>query len=393
MYLDKVKRISEDTTSPGIVESIHVDLIGIPMKKTYSMAGIDYSNIDYSGVVVRVRTEDGVEGIGEVFLPSGWYSADTPGGYLYLIGKIFAPHIVGESVFSIAKIFDRIDRLWKGNYWSKTAIELALHDAAAKSLNRSLIDLLGGKVRDRFPVVGGVGSDTPEEMAKTSREYVERGFKTIKLKIGERSNPDLDVDRVRIVREEVGPNIVLRVDANGVFDVPTSIKLIRKLEKFDLDHVEQPVPDWDIDGMATIRQSIGIPLMADESVHTAHDALRVVKAQAADVIKIKIAKCGGYRKAQEIIGICAAAGVEVVVGNGKGTSVASLHELYLVCSNPWTHSAGEFPGPDKLVADILKKPMQFVDGCVLLPEGPGIGSDLDYDALNACRLDPAQFYS
>ena len=96
--------------------------------------------------------------------------------------------------------------------------------------------------------------------------------------------------------------------------------------------------------------------MADESVHTARDALNMIKAGAVDLIKIKIAKCGGYRRAQEIITVCELFGIDIVVGNGKGTSAASLHELNLVCATPSLHMAGEFPGPDKLVSDIMMGP-------------------------------------
>ena len=387
MSLEPIKRNSHDATSPGIIVSVHADLISVPLKKDYSMGGMDYSNVGYAGIVVRVRTEDGVEGVGEVFVTSSWYGPESDASIWYLVNKIFNPVMVGESVFSIAHIIQKMDKARVNNFWAKTAVELALHDAASKTLNRPLIDLIGGKARDHFPVVGGVGTGTPDEMAETCREYVDRGFTSIKIKIGERANPDLDVDRLRVVREEVGPNIKISADANTVFDVLTSVPLIRKMEPYNLAYIEQPIPAWDLEGMAKIRQAIDTPLMADESVHTARDAINVIKAGAADLIKIKIAKCGGYRRAQEIITICELSGIDIVVGNGKGTSAASLHELNLVCATPSLHLAGEFPGPDKLVSDIMMEPMAFVDGDAVLPTGPGIGSDIDYEKFNASRVD------
>ncbi len=387
MSLEPIERISNDVTSPGIIVSMHADLINVPLKKDYSMGGMDYSNVDYAGMVVRVRTEDGVEGVGEVFITSSWYGPESDASIWYLVNNVFNPIMVGESVFCIAKIVQKMDEARMNNFWAKTAVELALHDAASKTLNRPLIDLIGGKARDRFPVVGGIGTGTPDEMAETAREYVDRGFTSIKIKIGERANPALDVDRLRVVREEVGSDIKLTADANTVFDVLTSIPLIRKMEPYDLAYIEQPIPAWDIEGMATIRQAIDTPLMADESVHTARDAINVIKARAADLIKIKIAKCGGYRRAQEIITVSELFGIGIVVGNGKGTSAASLHELNLVCATPSLHLAGEFPGPDKLVSDIMMDPMLFVEGDAILPTGPGIGSEIDYEKFNACRID------
>ncbi len=377
-----------------IITDILVDIIRIAPKKTYSMGGQDYSGMDYHGLLVRVRIEEGVEGIGEVFLTPGWYGPDTPAGMMFLIKKVFAPAFIGQSVFGLNKFSHQMDKLWAmGNLWAKAALELALYDAAAKARGQSLVDLIGGKVRDSFPLVGGIGTDSAEGMAASAKEYVERGFRTIKLKIGEPGNLALDVDRVRAVRETVGEDIVIRADANSVFDadVPAAIKLARALEPYNLDHLEQPLVGWHIEGMARVRDAVDTPIMADESVHSLQDAQRVIEAGAADVIKLKIAKNGGYRRCQEIIALCAAAGVRVELGNGINSSAASLHELMLACANPWVCPAGEFPGPDKLVSDVLLNPMQIVDGEAILPAGPGIGSELDYDAFNDCRVDPKVF--
>ena len=390
MSQSTIERLVEDPASMAKIASVYADVVQIPLKKTYSMGGQDYSGWDYYGLVARVRTEDGVEGVGEVFVTPGWYGPDTPGSCQFLIERVYGPAMIGESVFDTAKLMHKMDQLWMHNLWSKAVLEQALFDAAAKTINRPLVDLMGGKVRDRFPLVGGIGTDSPEAMAASAREFVDRGFGTIKLKIGDASKKvDMDVARVRLVREEVGPDIVIRTDANGVFgtDVQAAIKLARALEPFDLDHLEQPLAADCIQGMARVRESIDIPLMADESVHSLRDAIAVVQAGAADVVKLKMAKNGGYQKCRDIITLCTSAGISIELGNGLQTSAASLHELCLACVNPLVQPAGEFTGPDKLVSDILHKPMQIVDGDAILPTGPGIGSGLDYDAFNACRIE------
>lgn len=390
MSQSTIERLVEDPASAAKIASVYADVVQIPLKKTYSMGGQDYSGWDYYGLVVRVRTEDGVEGVGEVFVTPGWYGPDTPGSCQFLIERVYGPAMIGESVFDTAKLMHKMDQLWMHNLWSKAVLEQALFDAAAKTINRPLVDLMGGKVRDRFPLVGGIGTDSPEAMAASAREFVDRGFGTIKLKIGDASKKvDMDVARVRLVREEVGPDIVIRTDANGVFgtDVQAAIKLARALEPFDLDHLEQPLAADCIQGMARVRESIDIPLMADESVHSLRDSIAVVQAGAADVVKLKMAKNGGYQKCRDIITLCTSAGISIELGNGLQTSAASLHELCLACVNPLVQPAGEFTGPDKLVSDILHKPMQIVDGDAILPTGPGIGSGLDYDAFNACRIE------
>jgi L-alanine-DL-glutamate epimerase-like enolase superfamily enzyme len=390
MGQSEIERWEDDPASAAKIASVHADVVQIPLKKTYSMGGQDFSGWDYYGLVVRVRTEDGVEGVSEVFVTPGWYGPDTPGSCQFLIELVYGPAMIGESVFDTAKLLQKMDQLWMHNLWSKAVLEQALFDAAAKTVNRPLVDLMGGKVRDRFPLVGGIGTDSPEGMAASAREFVDRGFSTIKMKIGDMSKKTtLDVERVKLVREEVGPDIIIRADANGVFgnDVQAAIKLARALEPFDLDHLEQPLAADCIEGMARIRESIDIPLMADESVHSLRDAIAVVKAGAADIVKLKMAKNGGYQKCRDIITVCTSAGIAIELGNGLQTSAASLHELNLACSNALVQPAGEFTGPDKLVSDILQQPMQIVNGEAILPTGAGIGSGLDYDAFNACRIE------
>ena len=390
MNQSPIERLVENPASEAKIASIHADIVRIPLKKTYSMGGQDFSGYDYHGLVVRVRTEDGVEGVAEVFVTPGWYGPDTPGSCQFLLEYIYGPAMVGECVFDTAGLLRKMDELWMHNLWPKAVLEAALFDAAAKTIKRPLVDLMGGKVRDRFPLVGGIGTDTPESMAASAREFVDRGFGTIKLKIGDVSKKvDMDVARVRLVREEVGPDIVIRTDANGVFgsDVQAAIRLARALEPYDLDHFEQPLAADCIEGMARVRESIDIPLMADESVHSLRDAIAVVQAGAADIVKLKMAKNGGYQKCRDIITLCTNAGVSIELGNGLQTSAASLHELNLACSNPLVQPAGEFTGPDKLVSDILEQPMQIIDGEAILPTGAGIGSGLDYKAFNACRVD------
>jgi muconate cycloisomerase len=275
-----------------------------------------------------------------------------------------------------------------GNNWSKSLIDNALHDAAAKTLNRPITEIIGGTVRTSFPISAGIGTESPEAMAKSALEYVQKGFKTIKLKIGEVDNIQLDIDRVKEVRAAVGDNILIRVDANGVYSVPQAIKVINKMEKYDLDHVEQPVADRNFEGMAQIRSKICTPLMADESVHTLKDAYDIIKLGAADVIKLKMVKNGGYRRCQEIAALCHSEGIEVVLGNGYNSSAAAIAELSLACSSNHISPAGEFCGPDKLTSDILLNPMVVENGNAILPKGAGIGSDIDYEVFNKSILDP-----
>jgi muconate cycloisomerase len=366
------------------IADVSASIIRIAAKIPYRMGPMEGGGEEYFGLIVTVTTDQGVKGYGEVFLTPGWYAPDTPMGMIGIVDRTFKPVLKGVCVMDTERVVALMDKAWElGNLFAKSAVEMAVHDAAARSIGRSVCDLMGGRVRDRFALSGGVGHDTPDGMAATAKALVDRGFKTIKLKIGAKTDPEFDVIRVRTVREEIGPDIKLRLDGNGVFTAPEAIRLIRKLEPYDLEHVEQPVPGWNVDGMAEIRSKIGAPLMADESVHSVQDAMRVVKAGAADAVKIKIAKTGGYRRSQQIAAICSSAGIDVLIGQGMGTSLQALAELHFACSHAAVKPAAEFIGSDKLTDDILKTPMVIEDGHAVLPTGPGCGIEVDERKLDS----------
>ena len=364
------------------IKTIDTTLVRIPSATPYQMGAMEHGASHAMSVIVRVETEDGIEGWGECFLTPGWYGADTPASMIWMIEAIFGPRLKGISVFDTEKIEQAMQKMWQlGNWYPKSAIDIAVRDAAARTLGQPLNVLLGGAYRDRFPMSGGIGTEAPEVMAAKALKFKERGFKTVKLKIDSVNELDLDVTRVREVREAIGPDLAIRLDGNGVYTVPQAVRLCQRIEQYDIESLEQPVQAHDFKGMADIRQAISIPLMADESVHTVHDALRVIELRAADVVKIKVSKSGGLGPSRRIADLCGAADIPVTVGNGFNTSLLAIAELQLACATAAIHPAGEFIGPDKLEDDICG-PMVIEDGDAILPTGAGLGVEIDRDKLD-----------
>lgn len=364
------------------IKAIDTRLVRIPSASPYQMGAMEKGASHAMSVIVRVETEDGVEGWGETFLTPGWYGADTPASMLWLINVVFGPRLKGVSVFDIEKIEQGMQKMWTlGNWYAKGAVELAVRDAAARTLNQPINIFFGGAYRDRFQLSGGIGTDAPDVMAAKAVEFKERGFKTVKLKIDSVNQLDIDIARVREVRTAVGSEMNIRLDGNGVYTVPQAVKLCKKIEDFDIESFEQPVQAHNLKGMADIRNKIGIPLMADESVETIHDAMAVIELRAADIIKLKISKCGGLGPSRRIADLCHAADIPVTVGNGFNTSLLATAELQLACSMAAIEPAGEFIGPDKLEDDIVDVPMTIEDGAALLPSGAGIGVEINKDKL------------
>ena len=364
------------------IKSIETRFVRIPAKSAYQMGAMETGASHSMSLFIRLETEDGTEGWGECYLTPGWYGTDTPASMAWLVETVFAPRLKGISVFDTEKIEQVMHKAWQlGNWYPKGVIDIAARDAAARSIGKPLHAMMGGALRDRWPMSGGIGTESPDSMAASAAKFKERGFNTIKLKIDSVDDMDLDITRIREVRSAVGANMNIRLDGNGVYSVPHAIKLCRKIEQFDIESIEQPVQAHNIKGMADIRQAIGIPLMADESIHTMHDTLAIIENRAADVVKIKVSKCGGLGPSRRIADLCHAADMEVTVGNGFNTSLLATAELQLACSTAGINLAGEFIGPDKLKDDVCDTPMMIEDGHAILPTGPGIGVEINREKL------------
>jgi L-alanine-DL-glutamate epimerase-like enolase superfamily enzyme len=153
---------------------------------------------------------------------------------------------------------------------------------------------------------------SPKEMAEDAVKAVNKGFKALKVKVG--VNPPEDVERIKRIREAIGDNVQIRIDANQGWTPKQAIEVLNKIEKFNIQFAEQPVPSEDIKGLMEVKKKSPIPMMADESVHSPEDALRLIQAEAVDLINIKLMKSGGILKGRKIAAIAEAAGIPCMIG-------------------------------------------------------------------------------
>jgi len=260
-------------------------------------------------IVVRILTDFGVEGWGEAS-PSFRITNETPETVINALTKI-GPKLIGMCPFKIEQIIEKMDEVIEGNTSAKAAIDMAVFDIMGRKTRRRVSALLGGYRNEVFTDIT-LGIKSPKEMAKDAVKAVRRGFKALKIKVG--INPSEDVERVKRIREAVGPEIQIRIDANQGWKPKEAIEVLRKLEKYDVQFVEQPVKAEDIKGLATVRKNSSILVMADETVHSPEDALKVIRAEAVDLINIKLMKSGGIWRAMKIAAIAEAAKVPCMVG-------------------------------------------------------------------------------
>lgn len=330
---------------------------------------------------MRIHTDEGISGVGEApILPLHMESQSSCES---AIREELAPAVLNEDPFSIERIAEKMDTI-PGREFSKAAIESALWDIVGKSVNVPIHKLLGGPCRDRLPVVGHVTIDRPEEMAKEATNYVNAGHRVIKVKGA--AGIEEDVENVSAVREAIGPEIGLRLDLEGFYRPKQAIRLIKKLERYELELISQPAQPSDLDGMALVRRSVDTVILADECISSPLDVLRVIRKEAADAINIHVLKVGGIRSARIMAGLAETAGLPVIVGSmvelSPGT-LASAH--FAVCTRMAGIYDTELIGPLKLDGDIVKEPVSIVNGCLQVPTRPGLGVELDDSKVDAYR--------
>ncbi len=340
-------------------------------------------------VLVRVETDEGLVGIGEAPADIGFFG-QTVEGIQVAIDDYLGPQLVGREPWDIPALMDLID--YRENSSAKSGIDVALHDLVGKARGVSVNALLGGARRNRIPVAIEIPGGSPEDMANECLKYLRMNVRAFKPKIG--GIPKDDAERLRAIRAAVGPEVSLRADANRGYSPDEAIELCELAEKYGvgLELLEQPCEAWDLPGMAKVRNAVNVPIEADESCFGPHDAEAVVRAGAADVLNIKIGKAGGLCNAMRIAAIAEEAGLQCVLGTSFGTGVKIAAKLHLAAALPRFTGAVEFTELG-LHGPLLKGEMDRAlslpldpDGCLPVPDGSGLGVELDEAKVAAVML-------
>jgi L-alanine-DL-glutamate epimerase-like enolase superfamily enzyme len=341
--------------------------------------------LDY--VLVRIETDEGVTGIGEAQADIGFFG-NTLEEVTSAIADYLGPQLVGKDPLAREHLLDLID--YRENTCARSGIDLALHDLVGKALGVSVSTLLGGACRESVTVAVEIAGGAPEEMAKACVALVAKGVRVFKPKIG--GVVEADLERLAAIREAVGPGVALRADANQGYSQKDAIRLCRLAEQANigLQLLEQPVAAWDLDGMAAVRRAVDTPIEADESCFSRHDAILIVKNEAADVLNVKLGKAGGLYHAKTIAGIAASAGLRCVVGTAFGLGCEVAAKLHLAASTMSITDAVEFTEL-ALHPTLLTPPhaeafaFPLVDGGLPVPTTPGLGVDLNEDDIERYR--------
>jgi muconate cycloisomerase len=333
--------------------------------------------------IVRIRTSDGIEGIGEISMNGG----RTGALQCHDVNRIIGPALVGSDPTQLRAIVSLMDRGLDGSEPAKAGVEMALIDITGKVRGLPAYELLGGRMRDRVPVRWGLAFGPPDSGVEEAAAYVAQGFRTIKVKIG-RPGTGLDQQMVRAVREGLGEDINVMVDANSGYATPSqAVQEIRQIERYGLQLVEQPVSRRHVSAMAWVRSRIGTPLLADESMRHWADAFDVARAEAADVLAIYVCEAGGMLAAMKAAAIGEAAGLPVTIGSQCELGIGTAAMAHVAVCLPNLAYESDITGHLRYPVDIIEERLDYADGAVRPPDLPGLGVTLSEDTLARWRMD------
>jgi muconate cycloisomerase len=332
-----------------------------------------------TNVILRLDTDAGITGWGEA---APWtVFTGSPQASAAALDVHLRPLLMGADPFRIEALLAAAERTVVHCTEAKAAIEMALFDIVGKALGVPVCDLLGGRVRDEIPLSFSVADpDFGRDLELVNHLYGE-GIRLFKVKTGFADHAD-DLRRLSRSRERLPGDAEIRVDYNQGMEPWEAIRRLRDIEQFRPTFIEQPVPADQHTALAAITAALDTPIMADESVFTPADALRVAGRHMVDLISVKIQKSGGMLRARDIAAIAAAGGLACYGGDMFETGIGCTAGAHLIAATPNISLGCEFYQPNYYFEeDLLARPFPVRDGKVQVPTAPGLGIEVDEDRL------------
>lgn len=355
--------------SSQIISRIEITQLNIARTSPFRIALGTLTHVE--NILVRIVAADGSYGLGEGS-PVPTITGETQAGN-WAMAPDLARLLIGRDALEIAARVSELDSALFANPTLKSAFDMALYDLAAKTAGLPLYAFLGGEKRTLI-TDDTIGIDAPQAMAAEARAILDQGFPSVKMKLGTTYEDDLA--RVQAVRAAIGPDTLLRIDANQGWDVATAVRLLNDLVPYHVQYCEEPVAHWNLAGQQHIRRNSPIPIMADESLFDHHDAYRLAAAGAADYFNIKLAKSGGIHTALKIDAVAEAAGIQCQLGCMFETRLATSAAAHLASARP-NILFSDLDSATGHASDPVIGGIQYDGGTITLPDEPGHGADID----------------
>lgn len=349
------------------ITDIEYEILGIKLKNPIALAYGTLTSID--SVIIKISTNASLQGYGESSTIA-YVTGETPKIILEVL-DMFRKHLIGLDPLCITEINDLMDGMIHGNTAAKAGIDIALYDILGKRLEQPLYKVLGGST-NWYPTDIMVGIDTPENMAHNARQYVEAGISMLKVKAGH--DVKQDIEAAKQIRKSVGPEVVLRIDANQGWSKTDTLAYLDALkDEVEIEAVEQPLPSWNMEGHAELRKKMGkVKLILDESVKCPKDAIRAVRQNAADMFSIKLQKAGGIYRSLQINTIAENSGIECLMGCMPVSDISLSASAHVMASQR-NITVGDTDSHFLIDEKRIEGSFGIKKGCFILSDEPGLG--------------------
>ncbi|MBE6069509.1 MAG: dipeptide epimerase [Clostridium lundense] len=350
------------------ITDIRIGLISVPLKTPFKTALRTVNSVE--DVIVEIYTDTGNIGFGEA-PPTGVITGDTTGAIIGAIKDHISKTIIGMDIENFEEIMLRLDKCVAKNTSAKAAVDIALYDLYGQLYKAPLYKLLGGYRKEIVTDIT-ISVNEPEEMVKDSLDAIKRGYETLKIKVGKDSIKD--IERMKAIRKAIGYDVKLRIDANQGWKPKEAVKVLRQMEDagLNIEFVEQPVAAHDIEGLKFVTDNISMPVLADESVFSPEDALKILQTRAADFVNIKLMKTGGLHNALKICSMAEIYGVECMIGCMLEAKVSVTAAVHLAAAKSIITKI-DLDGPVLCSEDPVDGGAIFNESIITLENTPGLG--------------------
>lgn len=350
------------------ITEVKIGRISVPLRVPFKTALRRVDSVE--DVIVEIHTDTGAVGYGEA-PPTGVITGDTTGAIIGALKDHIIKTIIGRDVDDFEALTDSVQKCIIHNSSAKAAVDMALWDLYGQLYNIPVYKLLGGS-KDKIVTDITISVNSPEEMARDAITAINRGYDTLKVKVG--VNPKLDVERLSAIRNAIGSRAKLRIDANQAWKPQEAVRILNQMQEqgLDIELVEQPVIAHDIEGLKYVTERSYVPVLADESVFSPLDAMKIIQSGAADLINIKLMKCGGITPALKIADAASIMGVECMLGCMLEAKVSVNAAVHVACARSIITKI-DLDGPVLCSEDPIIGGSIFDEKDITVSKDPGLG--------------------
>ncbi len=368
------------------ITAIEICHISIPFVKPYALSKI-YGTLSHAhAVIFKIHTDGGIVGLGEAD-PMNPFTEETPASVMVVTRDVIAPYLIGQDPTRISAIESELDDVIHSNLTARGAVSMALYDIVGKLHNIPAHVLLGGAIHAELPILGAIGSGTPDEDAAAIEALLDQGHTTVMIKMGALPIVD-EIKRMIAAQKRFGGRVPLIVDANQAWGLAETLAFFDGIGNHRPDLVEQPIQRWDIDGLKRIRDRAPCPLSADESLTTVNDAANLIRERAVDVFSIKVSKNGGIYKSKQIAAMADGFGLKCLMNSMLEFGITQAASLQLGCTlNNLLDCGHAYGSVLRMSDDITDFGQNISQARVTVPASAGLGVRLNEEKLKKYTQD------